>query len=120
MEEERLQKTPFEYTWKDEETSKTMKQKRLVSELTGGRSSTANRRLPVRGEMGGHDTSQNSFLAQAQEARLKAMGSHRRRSARGLAVLQPADGKQRGEIPDNFGLSLARPHASEKASTGKR
>jgi elongation factor 3 len=36
-EEEKLQKTPFEYTWKDAETGKTLKSKRVVSELTGGR-----------------------------------------------------------------------------------
>jgi elongation factor 3 len=66
-EEEKLQKTPFEYTWKDADTGKVMKAKRVVRELTGGRLLDKKRggyEYEVRWV--GMTHSQNSFLAMSK------------------------------------------------------
>jgi len=63
-EEEKLQKTPFEYQWKDPDSGKTHKAKRVVRELTGGRVMDKKRggyEYEVRWE--GLTHSQNSFLS---------------------------------------------------------
>jgi elongation factor 3 len=86
-EEEKLQKTPFEISFTDEETGKVTKVKKVVSELVGGRKTNKSKEYEYEVKYAGSNTDSGEYLPAKT---LKKMGWEKAMKAVDLKIAQRA------------------------------